>query len=158
MNGSADPMLSSDPTGTVLSWNAAAARLFIYHPAEIIGQSVQLLIPSGTQAKELRSLESVAAGKVIPPFESDWVRKDGREIPVLVTIYPVKDQSNKVIGASLLVLQTLLSSAKLMRVGLGWPLSSIRQSDAIVSKTSTVSLRAGTRGPAGCLDTALRRW
>jgi PAS domain S-box-containing protein len=103
VNGSADPMLSSDPTGTILSWNDAAARLFDYQPAEIIGQSVQLLMPSGTQATELRSLESVAAGKVIPPFESDWVRKDGREIPVLVTIYPVKDQGNEVIGASMLV-------------------------------------------------------
>ena len=41
--------------------------------------------------------------EAIEPYEANWLRKDGRNIPVLVTVYPVTDKTGQLTGASKLV-------------------------------------------------------
>src|ERR1700734_2389556 len=103
VNGSNDPMLSKDLTGKILSWNSAATRTFGYEPNEIIGQSILRLIPPDSHYVEIELLRKLKTAEAIEPYEANWLRKDGRNIPVLVTVYPVTDKAGQVLGASKLV-------------------------------------------------------
>jgi PAS domain S-box-containing protein len=103
VNGSNDPMLSKDLTGRILSWNRGATRVFGYEPDEIIGQSILRLIPPDFHQAETELLRKLRTAETIEPYEANWLRKDGQNIAVLVTVYPVTDKTGQVTGASKLV-------------------------------------------------------
>jgi PAS domain S-box-containing protein len=103
VNGSNDPMLSKDLTGRILSWNRGATRVFGYEPDEIIGQSILQLIPPDLHQAETELLRKLRTAEAIEPYEANWLRKDGQNIAVLVTVYPVTDKTGQVTGASKLV-------------------------------------------------------
>lgn len=100
VDSSDDAILSKDLSGTIISWNAAASRLFGYRAEEIVGRSVLMLIPPELHHEEERILRNLREGKKIDHYETVRLRKDGRRINVSVTISPVKDDAGRVIGAS----------------------------------------------------------
>jgi PAS domain S-box-containing protein len=100
VNGSNDPILSIDLTGRIISWNPAATRVFGYESDEIIGQSILRFTPPDFHHAEKERLGKLRAAKTIDPYEANWLRKDGRGIPVSVTIFPAMDRNGQVIGAS----------------------------------------------------------
>ncbi len=100
VESSGDPIISKTLDGIVTSWNKAAETLFGYSSAEMIGQSILRLIPSDRQAEESRILADLRAGRRIEHFETVRVTKDGRLLPVSLTISPIRDNSGRIIGAS----------------------------------------------------------
>lgn len=52
IQSSDDAIISKDLSGTILSWNPAATRIFGFSEAEMIGHSVRRLIPAERQAEE----------------------------------------------------------------------------------------------------------
>jgi len=100
VESSEDAILSETLDGTILSWNAAAERMYGYRAKEALGKSVAMLIPSG-RAHELPAiLERIREGKQIRRLETVRVRKDGREIDVSLSIAPLRTSSGQVLGAS----------------------------------------------------------
>lgn len=97
---SSDAIVGKALDSTVLSWNQAAERIFGYAADEIIGRSIRLLIPDDRQAEEDAILESIRAGRRVPPFETIRRRKDGSEVHLSVTVSPLHDANGRVIGAS----------------------------------------------------------
>jgi len=95
-----DAIISKDLSGRILSWNAAAERLFGYKPEEIIGKSVQLLLPAGRADDFFSILDRVRRGERIAQYETIRKRKDGSLIEVSLTVSPIRDKSGKIIGAS----------------------------------------------------------
>src|ERR1700727_3788914 len=100
VHSSEDAIIAKDLDGIVTSWNPAATRIFGYQPEEIIGQSILKLIPYELEHQEPFILGKVRAGEQIAHFETERVRKDGRVIIVSLTISPVRDRHDKVIGVS----------------------------------------------------------
>jgi PAS domain S-box-containing protein len=100
VNSSNDPIISKDLTGNVISWNRAATRVFGYEENEILGQSILRLIPPDFHHAENELLRKLNADETIDPYEATWVSKDGGNIPVSVIVYPVRNESGNVIGAS----------------------------------------------------------
>ncbi|WP_254061537.1 PAS domain-containing sensor histidine kinase [Granulicella sp. L60] len=100
VNSSNDPILTKDLDGRILSWNRAAARVFGYEENEIVGESILRLIPSDFHQAENELLRRLKVGETIDPYETTWTRKDGADIPVLVTVYHVRNETGDVIGAS----------------------------------------------------------
>lgn len=97
---SSDAIVSKDLDGNVLSWNAAAERLFGVPASEMIGQSIRRIIPADRQAEEDSILARVRSGELIPKFETMRLGADGGEIPVAITVSPIRDASGAIVGAS----------------------------------------------------------
>jgi PAS domain S-box-containing protein len=95
-----DAIVSKDLDGTILSWNAAAERMFGYTEAEMIGTSIRRIIPGDRQSEEDAVLASIRAGRRIEHFETVRLAKDGRLVPVSLTVSPLLDGEGRVIGAS----------------------------------------------------------
>jgi PAS domain S-box-containing protein len=95
-----DAIVSKTLEGRILSWNAGAERIFGYTAAEAIGQPITLIIPPEHLAEEKRILDRVSHGNRVDHFDTIRITKDGRRIPISLTISPVRDSRGVIIGAS----------------------------------------------------------
>ncbi len=103
VESSSDAIVGKTLNGVVRSWNAAAERMFGYRADEIMGCSIRILIPPDRQAEEDCILASVIEGRRVEPFETTRLHKDGNELPVSVTVSPVRDETGKVVAASKII-------------------------------------------------------
>lgn len=100
VSSSSDAIIGKDLSGTIISWNAAAERMYGYSEREIVGQPITLLFPPDHQGEFTRIMERIGRGERIEPFETIRVRKDGTLVHVSVTISPIRDHRDVIIGAS----------------------------------------------------------
>jgi PAS domain S-box-containing protein len=98
--GSDDAIVSKTLDGHIRSWNAAATRIFGYHADEVIGKPITIIIPPHLHEEERRILEMVRSGERIEHFDTIRVTKDGRLIPISLTVSPVRNSSGAIVGAS----------------------------------------------------------
>lgn len=95
-----EPIISKRLDGTIISWNAAATRVFGYLPGEILGKSILTLIPPELHHEEAEILRKLRAGERIQHYETTRMRKNGERFPISVTISPIRDASGTVVAAS----------------------------------------------------------
>jgi PAS domain S-box-containing protein len=100
IDSSDDAIVSKDLNGIVLSWNPSAERMFGYTADEMIGSSIRRIIPDDRQSEEDNVLASIRAGRRVDHFETVRRRRDGRLVPISLTVSPVLDDEGRVIGAS----------------------------------------------------------
>jgi PAS domain S-box-containing protein len=100
VDSSDDAIVSKDLDGTILSWNAAAERMFGYTAAEAIGRSIRMIIPNDRQSEEDYVLGQIRTGESVRHYETIRQRKDGSLIPISLTVSPLYDDEGTVIGAS----------------------------------------------------------
>jgi PAS domain S-box-containing protein len=100
IESSDDAIVSKTLEGVVLSWNAAAERMFGFTAAEMVGQSIRRLLPPERAHEEAEILAKIANGQRIEHFETVRVTKEGSRIDVSVSISPIIDARGKIIGAS----------------------------------------------------------
>ena len=97
-----DAILSTTLDGSIMSWNAAAERLYGYTGQEIIGKSFRLLVP-GDRTDEITAVEAkIKAGQHVEHLQTKRVRKDGTVFPVSATVSPIRDADGTIIGASVI--------------------------------------------------------
>src|ERR1700728_4973107 len=70
VEGSDDAIMSESLDGTIISWNAAATRIFGYAAAEIIGQPGARIIPAELQADEQAIVATLKAGERSGHFDT----------------------------------------------------------------------------------------
>src|SRR5690606_33030852 len=84
--------------GTIVSWNPAAQRMFGYTAAEVVGQSIDLLVSADPSDDVPRS------GEPLKQLETIRVRRDGSSFPVSITFSPIwrtdGDGSQQMLGVS----------------------------------------------------------
>ncbi len=100
VESSEDAIVSTDLDGVIQSWNDAAARIFGYTSAEMVGKSVASLLPPDRVPEEAGIAERIRDGGGVRHFETVRLRKGGQAIPVSLTISPVYDETGRVMGAS----------------------------------------------------------
>ena len=100
VSSSADAIISKDLSGTMTSWNHGAERIFGYTAAEMIGQSIRLLIPPDRQDEEADILARVVRGQQIDHYETVRRKKNGQLFDISLTVSPIKDEEGRIIGAS----------------------------------------------------------
>jgi hypothetical protein len=100
VDSSNDAIVSTDLNGTIKSWNRSAESLLGYSAAEMVGNSIEQLIPPRLRQDQRRISTLVAAGSGAQRYESVRLAKEGREIPVAVTVSPIRNSANVVVGTS----------------------------------------------------------
>src|SRR5262249_27349676 len=93
-------IVSKTLDGIVQSWNAGAERIFGYRADEAVGRSIMLIIPPDRAHEEEEILRRIRRGERVEHFDTVRIRKDGTEVEVSVTISPVKDAQDRIVGAS----------------------------------------------------------
>ncbi len=101
VDSSFDAIISKTLDGTVTSWNAAASALFGYDSEEMIGRSsTRRLIPTERHVEEDRIVARIEAGERLESDTTVRLDKYERRIDVFLTISPIRDHDQKIIGAS----------------------------------------------------------
>ena len=100
VESSDDAIFSKTLDGIALSWNTGAERLYGYSAHEMIGQSIDILVPAERRQEWEEMMQRLAEGQRLEHFETVRTRKDGRRIDVSITVSPLRDASGKIIGAS----------------------------------------------------------
>jgi PAS domain S-box-containing protein len=100
IEGSDDAIVGRDLDGIVTSWNAGAERLFGWNAEEMIGRSIDVLIPDDDPQKYIRSLSNrLRLGERVQ-FDAHRRRKGGTVVEVSSTVSPIRDRSGAIVGVS----------------------------------------------------------
>jgi PAS domain S-box-containing protein len=105
IDGSGEAIVTLDPDGRMTSWNRAAEQIYGWKSVEVLGNHVEMLLPSGRDAAEVfeREMDRLRHGEVLRDCETVRIRKDGAPITVRITRSPVYDASGRYIGSAALI-------------------------------------------------------
>jgi PAS domain S-box-containing protein len=100
ISSSDDTIVSKTLDGKITSWNRAAERMFGYTEEEALGQHISLIIPADRLNEETFIIGQVSKGNKVDHFETVRISKDGRSIPISLSVSPIIDENGQIIGAS----------------------------------------------------------
>jgi PAS domain S-box-containing protein len=102
VESSDDAIIARTLEGIITSWNPAAEAMFGYSGAEVIGKSVDLLIPQDRIDEMIAILAKVSAGQHVDHLQTIRVRKDGTVFPVSLTVSPIRDAGGAIVGTAVI--------------------------------------------------------
>ena len=101
VQSSDDAIIGLGPDRRVLTWNAGAERLYAYREEEIRGRPIDVLVPDRDKSEVSASLGRVLREQAVERIETEQVTRHGRRVHVFMTISPIHDGANTVIGGSI---------------------------------------------------------
>ena len=99
VESSNDAIATETLDGVITGWNPASERLFGYSAEEVIGQSIDLIVPEDRRAEARDILGKVGRGERADHFETVRLHKDGTSVEVSVSVSPVKSPAGATVGA-----------------------------------------------------------
>jgi PAS domain S-box-containing protein len=102
VSSSDDAIISRDPEGRVTSWNEAATRMFGLSARDILGSTMDALVPEERRAEEARMLRSLLAGEGITQVETERLTAAGVTLPLSITLSPVRNGAGLLIGSAMI--------------------------------------------------------
>ena len=102
IDSSEDAILSKDLNGIITSWNRGAEHIYGYASEEAIGKHIALLTPNDRTDEIPEILGKIARGETVDHHESVRVTKDGRQLNVSISVSPLRDATDKIVGASVI--------------------------------------------------------
>ncbi len=103
VESSHDAILTYTPDGIILTWNRGAERLLGFTAGEAIGQPISITVPPERRARATDFIAQILQGKPVPDYEGLARRKDGRNVDILVTGSPVRNQAGKVVAVAVIL-------------------------------------------------------
>ncbi|MGA9354688.1 MAG: PAS domain S-box protein [Terriglobales bacterium] len=97
---SGDAIFSTDPAGTITSWNRAAEHLFGYTSEEAVGMVGARLAPPEREEETQRNRQIFNEGGNVNPYRTERLRKDGTRVPILLSVSSLHDTRGRIVGAS----------------------------------------------------------
>ncbi|RZA01482.1 MAG: PAS domain S-box protein [Sphingobacteriaceae bacterium] len=95
-----DTIVSKTLQGIITSWNKSAEKMFGYAESEAIGKHISLIIPADRLNEEENIISEIHKGNAVNHFQTLRRAKDGRLIPISLSVSPIMDINGNVIGAS----------------------------------------------------------
>jgi len=89
-------LILSDHFGNIINLNSAALETLKYEQKELSGKSVEMLFCQDDLKESL--LDRIAHGEIIRNYETCILTNDAREIPVILSCSPLKDEEGDVRG------------------------------------------------------------
>ena len=100
VESSDDAIVGMDLEGTVTSWNRGAEMIFGYPAADVLGQSIRLIIPREKWSEEEEVFARIRAGDRVDHFDTVRVHKDGHRLDMSLAFSPIKNADGVTVGAS----------------------------------------------------------
>ncbi|WP_244620083.1 PAS domain S-box protein [Mesorhizobium sp. NFR06] len=100
VDSSYDAIISKDLHSVITSWNHAAERMFGYSAEEAVGQSILMLLPEHLWNEESDIISRIRRGEGVASFDTTRRRKDGSLIAVSLTVSPIRNRHDEIVGAS----------------------------------------------------------
>jgi two-component system, cell cycle sensor histidine kinase and response regulator CckA len=100
VESSDDAIIGTDLKGTITSWNRGAETIYGYSAQEVIGRPITIIAPADRTDEVTEILSRVARGDHMEHYETERVTKSGVLLDVSLTVSPVHNSENIVIGLS----------------------------------------------------------
>jgi len=98
-----DAIVYADAEGLIAFWNKGAERVFGFSQAEVVGKTLDLIIPENLRKRHWEGFkETVRTGKTRygagDVLAVPALRKDGARISIEFTILPFFDRTGRILG------------------------------------------------------------
>jgi PAS domain S-box-containing protein len=105
IEGSAEAIVTLDAEQRIATWNLAAEKIYGWKADEMIGQSLDRLLPAGKVArKETHRLDDqVRQGRTLRDYQTTHVHKNGTRITVRMTLSPFHSADGRYEGSTTIV-------------------------------------------------------
>jgi PAS domain S-box-containing protein len=100
VRSSDDAIIGKNLDGTILSWNAAAEKMYGFSDKQVIGKSIRIVVPPDREDEIPQILGRIRKGELVDHYETMRMSKDGRQFHVSLTVSPIRNDAGKIIGAS----------------------------------------------------------
>lgn len=100
VSSSEDAIIGQTKDGKISTWNTGAENLFQYKAGEVIGKQFSILIPPENMQEREKILEKVLKGQRVEHYDTLRKKKDGTLVDVSVTVSPIINDEEEIIGAS----------------------------------------------------------
>ena len=98
LDATAVAVLGQDLGGRITLWNAGAEEMYGWAPAEVVGSSIERIIPADLVTEYRFLLERVGAGERVQELLTRRIRKDGERVDVSLTLLPISAPDGTVVG------------------------------------------------------------
>lgn len=95
-----DAVIEMTLDGTILSWNLGAERIYGYSSQEVTGFPFSIMIPRERYEEFRGIMKLIEQEEDVPPYQTVFVRKDGKQVRVSVSACGIKDDDGEIIGVS----------------------------------------------------------
>jgi rsbT co-antagonist protein RsbR len=95
-----DAIIGQSLDGTILSWNAAATRMYGFSDEEAIGKSIRIVVPPDRDDEIPRILDAIGRGELVDHYLTMRISKEGRQFQVCLSVCPIRSEAGKIVGAS----------------------------------------------------------
>jgi diguanylate cyclase (GGDEF)-like protein/PAS domain S-box-containing protein len=102
VSSSSDAIISKSIDGIITSWNKGAEAVFGYTAKEIIGRPELCLFPKDREQEEVDFVEKIKNDARIEHFETQRITKSGALIDVSVSLSPIKNARDEIIGIAII--------------------------------------------------------
>ena len=104
---SADAIMFSDRAGLIRLWNSGAEHMFGYSSAEVMGQSLDMIIPENLRGRHWEGyflvMESGESHYSVDLLSAPALCKDGSRISTEFPMVLVKEEDGKVLGVAAVI-------------------------------------------------------
>ena len=100
IDSSEDAVISMSLNGVIQTWNSGAERLYGYPADEVVGEPMMNLLPKSLIDQEQQLLAGICKGQRVEQFETVRIHKEGRPIPVSLSLSPIRNSRGEIAGIS----------------------------------------------------------
>lgn len=93
-------MITKGLDGTIRTWNPGAAALYCAQASEMVGRSIEEVIPDAERAREQELRRRVAVGDSVSGHRCTRRRIDGSEVEIVMSMSPVRDDDGTVVAVA----------------------------------------------------------
>ncbi|MBI4979375.1 MAG: PAS domain S-box protein [Spirochaetes bacterium] len=100
VQSSEDAIIGKTLDGVITSWNKGAEKIYGYSEQEVLGKSIDILMPPEFKNDRAVILKKIRKGEYIEYSDVVRRRKDGCEVHVSLMVSPVRDTAGRIVSAS----------------------------------------------------------
>jgi PAS domain S-box-containing protein len=101
---SAEAIVVTDPDGIILLWNNGAARIFGFSAADVVGQSLDVIIPEKLRARHWKGYQQTMLtgytryGDKLLSVPA--LHRDGHRLSIEFSVALLRDEADQIVGIS----------------------------------------------------------